>query len=315
VGLFRCAFFRSPELRMNGVLFMSKNKKKTIQAKLLAKSQNIFRCPLCSNPMKVAYLSSLICSKNHCFDLSKRGYVNFLSNSIHTKYGKILFESRKIVWNSGLFERLSENISIKISNEFKPKSKQITMLDAGCGEGTPLYSIRKKIIQNTSNDFLGVGIDISKEAIDIASKDYSDVIWCVSDLANSPFEKKQFNFILNILSPSNYAEFRRILDDDGILIKVIPERDYLLELRNSFYEPTKKSYSNEKTLARFQHHFKILTADRLRYHFSLDGTLMDHLIQMTPLSWGISDERLLPFSTMNTKKITVDLTILSGKPR
>jgi 23S rRNA (guanine745-N1)-methyltransferase len=265
--------------------------------------------------MKVAYLTSLICSKNHCFDLSKRGYVNFLSNSAQTKYDKSLFESRRMIWNCGLFERLSENISTKILNECKPKSEQITMLDAGCGEGTPLYSMRNKITQNTSNDFLGVGLDISKAGIDIASRDYSDVIWCVSDLANSPFEKKQFHFILNILSPSNYAEFSRILADDGIVIKVIPERDYLQELRNSFYEPTKKSYSNEKTLAHFHRHFKILTADRLRYDFSLDGTLMNHLIQMTPLSWGTSDERLIQFITTNTKKITVDLTILFGKPR
>jgi 23S rRNA (guanine745-N1)-methyltransferase len=220
-----------------------------------------------------------------------------------------------MIWRSGFFDQLSEEITAKILNTFNMKSERITILDAGCGEGSPLSSIRTKVIKHTSNDFLGVGLDISKDAIDIASKDYSNMIWCVSDIANCPFDRKQFNFILNILSPSNYTEFQRLLAEDGMVIKVIPERDYLQEWRAFFYEQTSRQiYSNENTLDRFRDHFKILNADRLRYHFTLDHTLLEHLIKMTPLSWGTTEIRLQQFLGMNAKKITVDLTILLGKP-
>jgi 23S rRNA (guanine745-N1)-methyltransferase len=34
---------------------------------------------------------------------------------------------------------------------------------------------------------------------------------------------------------------------------------------------------------------------------------------MTPLSWGITEERLQKVQEMNLKEITIDLTILFGK--
>ncbi|WP_425423392.1 putative RNA methyltransferase [Shimazuella kribbensis] len=87
---------------------MSKYKKKTLLANLIAGYQNIFRCPLCSNPMKIVHLTSLICSRKHCFDLSRRGYVNFLKHPPKTKYDKSLFESRRMIWGNGFFDQLGE---------------------------------------------------------------------------------------------------------------------------------------------------------------------------------------------------------------
>ena len=92
-----------------------------------------------------------------------------------------------------------------------------------------------------------MGIDISKEGITMASKAYFGIIWCVADLTNFPLMNEQFDVIINILSPSNYEEFARVLKDDGILIKVVPGNSYLKELRDIFYgEANKREYSNQK---------------------------------------------------------------------
>lgn len=55
--------------------------------------------------------------------------------------------------------------------------------------------------------------------------------------------------IRNILSPSNYAEFNRLLNSAGLVVKIISQSDYLKELREIvFDEPEKQVYSNVETL-------------------------------------------------------------------
>ncbi len=68
-----------------------------------------------------------------------------------------------------------------------------------------------------------------------AAKQEREAIWCVADLAAAPFRNRSFDAILNILSPSNYAEFERLLSDDGIVLKVIPRSGHLKELRRFLY--------------------------------------------------------------------------------
>lgn len=254
---------------------------------------------------------SLICANNHCFDLSKQGYVNMLSHAPRTKYDKQMFKSRGIICRSGFFDPLLEKISCGIISE-----SRIKILDAGCGEGFHLSGIKKGILQNTNtvNDFLGVGVDISKGGISIASKAYPNNIWCVADIAKCPFESKQFDYILNILSPSNYSEFQRMLSDDGMIIKVIPESSHLQELRLLFYEHTnRQAYTNDNTVELFKNNLDLIDIQRVQYSVTTDNTIIGHLVCMTPLSWGTTEERLQKVLRMNLREVTIDLSILLGK--
>lgn len=292
---------------------MSGNKGKTAKAGLLVQYANLFRCPLCSGSMQLVHLKSLICANNHCFDLSKQGYVNMLTHPQHTKYDKMMFKYRRIISKSGFFAPLDERISGIIMNNSETASAPLTVLDAGCGEGSHLAVIQEKVCRKMQKDFLGVGLDISKEGIIMASKEYKNNIWCVGDLARAPFADRQFNFILNILSPANYMEFHRMITDDGIIIKVIPERCYLQELRAVFYQHTdKQGYSNDDTLELFKTNFKLKDIERVRYNYTLDLTEIEPLIRMTPLSWGTTEERLQKVREMNLREVTVDLAILVG---
>ncbi|MBW7458451.1 methyltransferase domain-containing protein [Paenibacillus sepulcri] len=264
--------------------------------------------------MRMVQSRSLICAKQHCFDLSKQGYINLALQGYKTKYNKRLFESRRTICRSGFFEPLNERISSRIGAVLNTANKEVRVLDAGCGEGSHLHSIQGKLARNIPVDLLGVGMDLSKEGISSASREYPDLIWCVADIAKCPFANEQFNFILNLLSPSNYAEFKRMLSDDGFVIKVIPEREYLQELRDFLsHKPEKQSYSNNSTIERFREHFARMDMERVRYRFPLDHTLIEPLLHMTPLSWGTAAERLKQIPEMNMTEITIDLTILIGK--
>lgn len=239
--------------------------------------------------------------------------MNLLSRSIKTKYDKQMFESRRIVYRNGFFQPLIAKLGERIINQLPSKSERIKVLDAGCGEGSLLSSIQEKVAGESAIDLLAVGMDLSKEAIYAASRQYANGIWCVADIAKPPFAGEQFHFILSVLSPSHYDQFQRLLADDGLVIKVIPESGYLQELREIFYGQTERQvYSNKSTLARFRNNFALVDIQRLQYHVTLDSSLVQHLVQMTPLSWGTTEERVQKVLAMKEAGITVDLTILIG---
>lgn len=286
---------------------MSKNK--------ILENIDIFKCPICGSKMDIYDLKSLICSNKHCFDLSKNGYVNLLLRSNKTGYDKAMLKSRNIVCKIGFFkpmlEKISDIIVKEISNTVFDKRR---ILDAGCGEGSHLEQIIRKLRNKTPVNFDGVGIDISKEGIQIATKEYPDNIWCVGDLAKNPFMNKKFDVVLNILSPSNYFEFNRIISDNGILIKVVPGSNYLKELREVFYDKTdKQTYSNEKVLKHFSNNFDLIDKQQILYCIDLDKENLRNLIKMTPLSWRATNEKIQKALNIKSNRITVDFTIMCGK--
>lgn len=199
-----------------GCIFMPKNK---VNSGILAENECLFRCPLCYGQMKLINLKSLVCVNRHCFDISKLGYINMLTRATQTKYNSQLFKSRRAICQTGFFKPMIKKISRIMMRNAHCQNKGIKILDVGCGEGSNLSMIQEILSQNLESDLLGVGLDIAKDGICLASKEYPNKIWCVGDLAKAPFVDKQFNFILNILSPANYAEFKRMVCPGGMVIK------------------------------------------------------------------------------------------------
>jgi 23S rRNA (guanine745-N1)-methyltransferase len=276
---------------------------------------NIFECPICGAKMNIYDLKDITCENGHCFNIARKGYVNFLLKPAKTEYDKEMFHSRNIICASGFFDPILEGISDLILEKIdKSNLKNTKILDAGCGEGSHLGQIINSMRSEDNIDLQGVGIDISKEGILIASKGYFDTVWCVADLANLPFTSKQFDVIINILSPANYGEFARTLKDDGVLIKVVPGSDYLKELRQVLhYGSDKQTYSNDEVLEHYSKNFKILDMQEIVYSRTIDKENLMHLIKMTPLSWTAADDRVKQAFNMKIKNITVDLTIIVGK--
>lgn len=234
---------------------------------------------------------------------------------VKSRYDKQLFVSRNVICRSSFFSPVIEYISDLIIRQIvNTGSSKIKIIDAGCGEGSHLNQIIDNLQNKTGADFLGVGIDIAKEGIQIASRDYPGNIWCVADLAKMPLMDRQFNVVLNILSPSNYAEFYRIIAGEGILIKVVPGSKYLKELRSLFYDKTEQqTYSNEKVIKLFSHNFNILGMENIEYKTLLNQESLGHLINMTPLSWNVAGDKIQKALKLGINDITVDVTILLGK--
>lgn len=290
---------------------------------------DILRCPICHNSIQLIDKKSLICQDKHCYDLAKQGYVNLLSHGVTTKYNKQLFEARKLLAQSGFFDPLNEKLceliasesqqlkaNSRCSNNSDSPQRSLRILDAGCGEGSHLANIQQKLYLHKELELLGVGMDLSKEGIQMAARDYDSLFWCVADLAQCPFNDQSFEAILNILSPANYSEFERILTDSGVVIKVVPEKNYLKELREIFYKETEnQDYSNTKTVELFENHLDLYKTIPLRYTVTLAQPLIGSLVHMTPLTWGTTEERIEQVLKLESLEVSVDLAIMVGRKK
>jgi len=285
-------------------------KKIDFAKKLISENRHLFKCPVCQKEMNIVDSPTLMCPNKHCFDLSSKGYINMLLKANKTKYDRLMLESRNVISKSGFFGPMLKQICNFIFEELLVSGiKHGYILDAGCGEGSHLSWILTELKSRSSAKLQGVGIDISKEGIRIAARDYMNIIWCVADLSRLPFNDKQFDVILNILSPASYTEFNRVLKDNGVLIKVVPEKEYLIQLRNVFYD---RSYSNEKVVRLFTESFHLLKDERVTYEVDLDETNINHLLNMTPLTWNIDKEKIKEALKMRMSKITADFRIIYG---
>src|SRR5690606_41566120 len=161
---------------MNEVLFVLSRNERTV---LFSKYEDIFQCPICRNAMTLVNQKSFICSNNHCFDLNKKGYVNLLTHSLKTKYDNAMCEARKAISAKGFFEPLLDRICVMMASEqlLTDSQSPIKILDAGCGEGSHLTYTQKKLMEQTNRAVFGVGIDIAKKGITIATGGVSDTVW------------------------------------------------------------------------------------------------------------------------------------------
>lgn len=220
---------------------------------------------------------------------------------------------------AGLFEPLAEAVATRIGKRLEAVEghDRFKILDAGCGEGSHLERVHSLLQQNAvlPTPTLGVGIDLAKDGVASAAKSYKELLWCVGDLANPPLASQQFNVILNILSPANYDAFHRLLCKDGIVIKVIPNRDYLRELREALWEGRGQSFSNDRTMQLFREHFEPVEVQRVRYTYPLEPEQVLPLLAMTPLAWRAEECKLNHFTTHPPTGITVDLTVMTGSKR
>ncbi|QOS80670.1 methyltransferase domain-containing protein [Paenibacillus sp. JNUCC31] len=271
---------------------------------------HMLKCPVCHRTMTMISRDHIQCSSRHSFDLARQGYINFMTRFFKGNYDKRLFTAkRNILTQSAIYTPLIVLIRNWIEDYTTDSSQPLHILDAGAGEGTLL----EQITQNTPA--VGWGIDIAKEGIAMASSTYDQQIWFVGDLAYSPFAEGQLDVILNILSPSNYEEFGRIMKPDGLIIKVIPREQYLMELRELLL-PERQDHidSREYVLDRFRNHHHLIESIPLTYTLPVTEVMVNSIIHMTPLSWH-GTETAIASVQKSLSQITIDLEILVGKRR
>ena len=258
---------------------------------------NFFTCPICKKRLEEQG-RSLVCENKHCFDLSKKGYVNLLrpSRSGGIRHGDdaLMVSARTAFLGAGFYDVLRDAVTETVLTY---ANQNIFILDAGCGEGFYTSHIRKA----TEDQNISVyGIDVSKDAIHAAAVRDKKIRLAVASIFDLPVENGSIDLLLNLFAPYDAAEFSRVLKKEGVLLRVFPRERHLFELKTAVYDTP---YENEIDTFLLDG-FELLEKREITFPLSLHAPeYIDTLFKMTPYYYKTSREgqaRLRALSSLET---------------
>ncbi|MDE5945871.1 MAG: methyltransferase domain-containing protein [Oscillospiraceae bacterium] len=259
---------------------------------------NYFTCPVCSELLNLnESKKSYICSKNHVFDRAKSGYVNLFQGkgNVHGD-NKFMVNARKNFLEKGYYSHLLESLCISLEKYVKDGN---FILDAGCGEGYYTAGIYNYFSNKNNIDICG--IDISKTAVDSASKKNKNISYAVGSIFNMPVADAKADVIINIFAPFCQSEFLRVLKPDKFLVMVIPSENHLWSLKKAVYDVP---YKNEVKDYKIEG-FKFISSEKIcrNIHLKSNQDIMN-LFSMTPYYYKTGkkeQERLSLLDTLDTE--------------
>lgn len=255
-------------------------------------------CPVCRLPLRRAG-DDFACSGNHRLNVNRRGCLNVLSQQVDSCYDAALFEARRRVFASGCYDAVAEAIASLLPGETH------RLLDAGCGDGWYLNQLLTR-----HDDWFGAGVDISRDAVLQATDHPCTALWCVGDLRRLPFADGSFTAVLDVLTPANYEEFRRVLAPEGLLVKVYPGSGYLKELRAArgmapYEEGQVDAYLREKA--------QVTGEQRVTQVCPVTPELWRDFVWMTPLMQDLSAAEKDTIAASPAPSVTIDLHVTAAR--
>ena len=238
---------------------------------------SIFICPVCGEKLDISG-KSYICPNRHTFDMAKSGYVNLLptnnSGSVHGD-NKLMLRARRDFLEKGYYKPLCDAVCKTISHYCWDGS---IILDAGCGEG--YYTTAVKAIFDQSEIAVEMyGIDISKDAVDMAAKRKSGVNFAAASVFHLPVQSYTCDVLLTMFAPYCGEEYSRILKKDGIMIMAIPSENHLWELKSKIYDTPYKNEVKDYHLDGFE----FICAEKIAYTMKIyENSDILSLFSMTP---------------------------------
>ena len=211
-------------------------------------------CPACSSPLsrsEEGANKTLTCPQNHCYDLSKEGYVNLVRAGRKAKKSGAApagdapeaLAARGRFLAAGHFDRVMEaaadavmEVLLRRKGEGREPGTTTTILDAGCGEGAYLRRLSHRLASSSfpssssslsSSSISLLGVDVAKAAVRSAASraqqreeegQKSDKIgthFAVASAFALPLPDSSVSCALVAFAPLPSAELRRVLIDDG----------------------------------------------------------------------------------------------------
>lgn len=210
----------------------------------------------------------------HSFDRAREGYLNLLvggriapsTESGDTK--ESLAARRRFLsagWYSPIAQALTEAVGVVDG----------AVLDSGCGEGYYLSHVK------ASHKF---GLDISKRAVQMASKLLPDAECVVASAYRLPVLDQSCDVVFSVFAPRPLEEFQRVLRPGGKWVTVAPGPNHLKEMR-----PTRGTdvamRALERDIRRSEAPQQADVSSRVLFELNLTPEAAHDLFSMTPLVW------------------------------
>ena len=248
------------------------------------------RCPKDAAPPVMDELS-LVCEHGHRFDVARQGYVNLLGPK--DKHSKDPGDSKKMVsaraafLGADFFQPLANAcLDITLGYCSSVSDGQITLMDAGCGDGYYLNYILENLPYNLRNLTSLVGFDISKWAVQQSAR-RCDGTWFVGSNRHIPMADDSVDILFDMFGFPDHASFRRILAPNDRLVRVTPGDSHLIQLREIIYP-------NIKPRGRRTHYpatFEVVSEKHITFDMTLGPDDLKYLLLMTPHMFRSIHER------------------------
>lgn len=263
-----------------------------------------FKCTVCGD-MLVREEKIYRCCNNHCFDIAKQGYVNLLQSqqSKRKRHGddKLMIRSRTEFLDKGYYEPLKNTLCQKLNNYICENPK---IIDAGCGDCYYTAEIEKTLERKNA---VIMGIDISKDAMIAASKRSKTLMLAVASVFSLPVCDGCCDAVLNIFSPFAPDEYRRVLKSGGLLFRVTPLENHLIELKEKIYDTPYKNPSENTELEGFN----LVDKAEIKYRINLNNKEdIENLFRMTPYYYKTSAKDQQKLMGLNEINITCEFAVI-----
>ncbi len=267
-------------------------------------------CPICASPL-TRIGKSLVCNgeKVHSYDMASSGYVNLLppgkKNNAKAGDGKDMLRARVNFLRGGYYDSISHKIADIISDRLNTK-KDITILDAGCGEGYHLCNITSDL--NGKFNVCAIGIDASKHGADMGAKASRDLptFFMAGNIFALPVADKSVDVLISMFAPIPADETKRVLKDDGILIVCASGVRHLWEMRCIIYDEPRENTKGIKCPDGFASSDSYSLCEAVHIP---DGETLKNLFTMTPFYHRCPFEGRERLMSTKELDITIQVTI------
>ena len=155
-----------------------------------------------------------------------------------------------------------------------------------------------------------IGFDLSKDAVRLAARGQKEAAFFAADLKHIPIKDHCCDVLLDIFTPANYAEFARVLGEEGVMIKLAPRSGYLQELRTLAGGRLRRESYDGGDVERYAHEkMNVMEQTAITYTMPVSPETAQHLARMTPMLAGV-DVESLDLSAIT--EITIDETMYIG---
>lgn len=256
-------------------------------------------CPKCHKALKLEN-RTYKCQNNHCYDLSKTKYLNVLLNPDKSTNNpgdsKESLIHRRDFLNQGYYNVILNEV-IKCIHKY---SNPTQILDLGCGEGYYTAKIKEEF-----KDACVYGLDISKEAINMATKYRKDMYWLVGNTKNLPILDNSIDIITALFTVINKNEIERCLKEDGYMIHVTANNRHLIEFKELIYDEVKvKSDQFIRLDFPVVESYDFIKKIHLK---NKEDTI--NLLSMTPHYYHIKKDKRYILDTLADFDVTIDIRI------
>ena len=257
-------------------------------------------CPVCGEKL-IKENRSYRCENNHCFDISKEGYVNLLSGK--NKSGSLIGDNRNMALSRKQF--LSKDYFSALSDELTATIKQYaptcpTLCDICSGEG--YYSEKVK----DSLDCELISFDISKDMLRLCAKRKKSDLCFVASASSIPLESRSIDLAFHLFAPFFEEEFSRIIKDDGVILTAVAGENHLFELKEILYDTPYKNDEAPPETKSLVLKEKRKASKKILLQSKED---IDALFRMTPYYYHTSDKDKAKIETLEKLEVTTEFVV------